>query len=202
MDPLYNGEKTKETSPLLTVSKEHRQLAKALNFGLLYGQGAKGLAEYAKRNYGVDINEEEAERHRTTFFKVYKDLRSWQKQTGRVVEITHKVRTPCGRERDFSRETNGYRYTATLNHPIQGAAAEITLYAITRISVLLSEDCRLVNVIHDEILLEVREDLAKDYAEQAKTIMEQAFLDVFPNAMPYIKGLVEAKIGKNWAETK
>ena len=186
MDPLYNGEKTKETSPLLTVSKEHRQLAKALNFGLLYGKGAKGLAEYAKRNYG----------------KVYKDIRSWQKQTGRVVEITHKVRTPCGRERDFSRETNGYRYTGTLNHPIQGAAAEITLYAITRISVLLSEDCRLVNVIHDEILLEVREDLAKDYAERAKTIMEQAFLEVFPNARPYIKGLVEAKIGKNWAETK
>jgi hypothetical protein len=42
------------------VSKEHRQLAKALNFGLLYGMGAKGLRVYARSNYGVDLTEEKA----------------------------------------------------------------------------------------------------------------------------------------------
>jgi DNA polymerase I-like protein with 3'-5' exonuclease and polymerase domains len=84
-------------------------LAKAVIFGLLYEQGAKGLAIYAKRQYGVDMTEEEAEQHRNGLFRIYKGLRKWQMATGRHVEITKKVRTPCGRERDFSRERLGYR---------------------------------------------------------------------------------------------
>ena len=184
------------------VGKSQRQLAKAVIFGLLYGQGAKGLAIYAKRQYGVDMTEEEAQKHREGLFKTYKGLRKWQMNTGRLVEITKKIRTPCGRERDFNRERLGYRYNAALNLPIQGAAAEITLHAITRLSPFLCDDCRLVNVIHDEILLEVKEDHVKAYADKAKEAMELAFLDVFPNAAPYLKGLVEAKIGKNWGETK
>ncbi len=184
------------------VGKEQRQLAKAVIFGLLYGQGAKGLAIYAKRQYGVDMTEEEAEKHRNGLFRIYKGLRKWQMATGRHVEITKKVRTPCGRERDFSRERLGYRYTAALNLPIQGAAAEITLHALIRLSPVICEDCRLVNVIHDEILLEVREDMVEEFSLKAKVAMEQAFLDVFPDATPYIGGLVEAKMGKNWEETK
>jgi len=188
--------------PKEKVGKEQRQLAKALNFGLLYGQGAKGLAEYAKRNYGVEMTVEEAEKHRAKFFKIYKGLRNWQKRTGNQVEIIQKISTPCGRIRDFSKEQRGYSYTVALNHPIQGGAAEITLYALIRLLPMLSEECRLVNVIHDEILLEVKEEKTNEYALKATEDMELAFLDVFPNAKPYLKGLVEAKIGKNWAETK
>lgn len=188
--------------PKEKIVKEHRQLAKALNFGLLYGQGAPGLAAYAKRNYGVDMTVQEAEQHRATFFKVYKGLRAWQKQTGNLTKITQKAYTPCGRIRDFSKEKRGYIYTAALNLPIQGGAAETTLNALIRITSLLNEECRLVNVVHDEIILEVNESRASEYAEKAKDSMEQAFLDVFPNAKPYMLGLVEAKIGKNWAETK
>ena len=184
------------------VGKAQRQLAKAVIFGLLYGQGAKGLSIYAKRQYGVDMTEEEAQKHREGLFKTYKGLRKWQMNTGRLVEITKKIRTPCGRERDFNRERLGYRYNAALNLPIQGAAAEITLHAIIRLSSFLCDDCRLVNVIHDEILLEVKEEKVREYAEKATKAMESAFLDVFPNAVPYMKGLVEAKTGKNWAETK
>lgn len=188
--------------PKEKVGKEQRQLAKALNFGLLYGQGAKGLAEYAKRNYGVEMTLEEAEKHRAKFFKIYKGLRNWQKRTGNMVEIIKKISTPCGRIRDFSKEQRGYSYTVALNHPIQGGAAEITLHALIRLLPILSEECRLVNVIHDEILLEVKEEKTNEYALKATEAMEMAFLDVFPNAKPYLKGLVEAKIGKNWAETK
>ena len=188
--------------PKEKIAKEHRQLAKALNFGLLYGQGASGLAVYAKRNYGVDMTVEEAEQHRGTFFKIYKGLRAWQRQMGNTTQITQKVYTPCGRVRDFSKDKLGYRYTAALNLPIQGGAAETTLNALIRLTPLLSEECRLVNVVHDEVILEVIESKADVYAAKAKEAMEQAFLDVFPNAAPYMRGLVEAKIGKNWAETK
>jgi DNA polymerase-1 len=184
------------------IGKEQRQLAKAVIFGLLYGQGAKGLARYAKSNYGVDMTEQEAERHRASLFKLYKGLLKWQISTGRIVEITHKVRTPCGRERDFSREPKGYQYTAALNLPIQGAAAEITLSAVIRINEFTCDDCQLVNVVHDEILLEVKDNRVEEFALLAKEAMEKGFLDVFPDSAPYLKGLVESKIGKNWAETK
>lgn len=188
--------------PKEAVTKPQRQLAKAVIFGLLYGQGAKGLAVYAKQQYGVEMSEEEAEKHRCALFNTYKDLRAWQKETGNLVKITGVIRTQCGRTRDFNREQEGYRFTAALNLPIQGAAAEVTLRAITRLTPLLSDECRLVNVIHDEILLEVIESCAEAVANRAKEAMEAAFLDVFPKATSYLKGLVEAKIGKNWAETK
>jgi DNA polymerase-1 len=57
------------------VTKEHRQLAKALNFGLLYGMGAKGFRQYAKSQYGLDLSEAEARRYRTAFFNAYPGLR-------------------------------------------------------------------------------------------------------------------------------
>ena len=122
--------------------------------------------------------------------------------SGGITKILGVVRTQCGRIRDFSRETKGYRYNAALNLPIQGAAAEITLHALIRISPFLCEECRLVNVIHDEILLEVVESRVEELSSKVKEAMEQAFIDVFPESNPYLKGLVEAKIGKNWAEAK
>ena len=188
--------------PKEKVTKAERQLAKAVIFGLLYGQGAKGLAVYAKRQYGVNMTEEEAEQHRNGLFRTYKGLRKWQKNTGNYVQIAQKIRTPCGRERDFSKDRLGYRYTAALNLPIQGGAAETTLCALIRIAPFICNECRLVNVVHDEILLEVIDDKVQEYAAKAQESMEQAFLDVFPNAKPYLNGLVEAKIGKNWEETK
>src|SRR5262249_26688529 len=56
------------------VTKQHRQLAKALNFGLLYGMGAAGFQRYAKSNYGVDLTEEQARQYRSAFFAAYPGL--------------------------------------------------------------------------------------------------------------------------------
>ena len=186
--------------PKDSVSKEQRQLAKAVIFGLLYGQGATGLSVYAKRQYGVEMSIAEAEKHRRNLFKTYAGLRAWQRQTGDTVQVTQVVKTACGRIRDFNREKKGYQYCAALNHPIQGAAAEITLHALIRLTLLLCEDCRLVNVVHDEILLEVRENRVSEFKELAKSAMEEAFLDVFPNSRLYLKNSVEVGVGKNWEE--
>lgn len=186
--------------PVENVGKEQRQLAKAVIFGLLYGQGAKGLAVYAKNQYGVDMSVEEAEKYRAALFRTYRGMREWQRKTGDTVHLTMKTRTPGGRIRDFSREQNGYQYTASLNHPIQGAAAEITLGALARLTPVLCDDIRLVNVVHDEILLEVKEAHVEEVMAVAKDAMEKAFLDVFPTSQPYLKGLVEASVGKNWEE--
>jgi hypothetical protein len=61
------------------VTKADRQLSKSLNFGLLYGMGAKSLAAYAASNFGVALTEAEAARHRDTFFRTYSGLRAWHR---------------------------------------------------------------------------------------------------------------------------
>ncbi len=185
------------------VSDEQRRLAKAVNFGLLYGQGAKGLAAYARANYGVEMSESEAETARNAFFSAYPDLRNWQQKTAKRAELDMKVMTPGGRVRDFRKEIKGYRYTEALNTPIQGGAAEIMLAALAALEHSINEsgiDAKLVNVIHDEIVLEA----AKEVSEQAKEILQQAMIDgmlkIFPDAAT--NGLVEANVGANWAEAK
>jgi DNA polymerase-1 len=188
--------------PLEEVTKQQRQLAKAVAFGLLYGQGAKGLARYAKQTYSVEMTVEQAEENRRSFFKTYRGLREWQKMQGKTVELTQKAYTQCGRVRDFSREEKGYRFSESLNHPIQGSAAEITLRAITRITSLLDDEIHLVNVVHDEIVVECVEHRADEVLRTIETEMVNAFLDIFPTAVPYLMGLVEGKIGKNWASLK
>ncbi len=74
--------------PKESIGKEQRQLAKAVIFGLLYGQGANGLTRYAKQQYGVEMSLEEATKHRDGFFKTYAGLRKWQQQTARNAEYS------------------------------------------------------------------------------------------------------------------
>jgi DNA polymerase-1 len=187
--------------PLEAVTKAQRQLAKAVNFGLLFGQGAAGLAKYAKTQYGVDMSLKQAEKYRQAFFDTYPGLRRWQRRTAELAEASHSVKTPSGRVRTFKRKRGKSYYTAFLNTPIQGAAGEVMLAALAALDRRLKGlDAKLVNVVHDEIVLEV----AADQAQAAKTAVEAAMvegmLSVFPRAD--CNGLVGAHSGCNWAEAK
>ncbi len=183
------------------VTKAQRQLAKAVNFGLLFGQGAAGLATYAKAQYGVDMSPKEAEKYRRAFFDTYPGLRRWQQRTAELAEASHTVRTPSGRVRTFKRKPGKSHYTQFLNTPVQGAAAEVMLSALSALHRRLRTiDAKLVNVVHDEIVLEV----AADQVTAAKTAVEEAMVEgmlaIFPRAT--CNGLVEAHAGPNWAEAK
>src|ERR1017187_6641486 len=187
--------------PLEAVTKAQRQLAKAVNFGLLFGQGAAGLAKYAKTQYGVDMSIKQAEQYRQAFFDTYPGLRRWQRRTAELAEASHSIKTPSGRVRTFKRKRGKSYYTAFLNTPVQGGAAEVMLAALAALDRRLKGlDAKLVNVVHDEIVLEV----AAEQASAAKTAVEEAMvegmLSVFPRAN--CNGLVEAHSGCNWAEAK
>ena len=187
--------------PAEKVTKDQRQAAKPVNFGLLYGQGYRGLARHAKATYGVDMTENNARLAREAFFKTYPDLKQWQQSASRKAERTKRVVTPCGRFRDFSKEARGYRYTESLNTPIQGGAAEVLMAALARLpNCLRGIDAKPVNIVHDEIVLEV----ANTDIERAKAALEKAMVDgmlaVFPQAST--RNLVESKAGNNWAEAK
>jgi len=185
------------------ITKEQRQMGKAVSFGLLFGQGARGLARYAKSAYGIDMTESEASEARAIFFKTYPELAKWQRLTGRRSKTHMRVETPGGRIRDFNRKKMGYKFTEALNTPIQGAEAEILMNTLgllpTRIK---NHSIRLVNIVHDELVFEIDETNISVATQIIEQVMVDGFLMSFPEAREMTKDLVEACVGHNWYEAK
>lgn len=152
--------------PLGAISKQDRQLAKALNFGLLYGMGAESLRSYALANYGVTLTPNEAAELRERFFRAYPGLRRWHRSQP---EGETEVRTLTGRLRVTD------RYTEKLNTPVQGSGADILKLAL---ALLYERRHRLPGVhpvlaVHDELVLEAPAHLAS----LAQVHLEQAMLE-------------------------
>lgn len=183
------------------VTKAQRQLAKACNFGLIYGMGAAGLAAYASSSYGVAMPLEAAVKARRAFFGAYPGIALWHARTKVKGATDPTVRTRGGLIRDLGKEAHGWKLTEALNTPVQGTGAEILLAALARIPAALSGlDARLVHHVHDEIMLEVAE---RD-VEAAKITLTESMVagwrDLFPDhPMP---GLVDAHAGKDWLAAK
>ena len=183
------------------VTKQERQLAKAVNFGLLYGQGAKGLKDYASSGYGVEISESEAKDYRDAWFKAYPAFAMWHGRERINSEKMMAVTTPLGRKRCFSASQEGDTFSATkaYNTPVQGGAAEVMLAALGKFPDLLSGlDAKLIAVIHDEVIVESSLEDAPSVVKVLEDAMVQGMLDVFPTASTL--GLVEAKIAESWAD--
>ncbi len=128
------------------VTKGQRQMAKAVNFGLLFGQGAKGLQAYAKASYGAELSQREAEKARAAFFTAYPGLRRWQEQQQEQARFAKQVHTPGGRCRGLDGDRQ--LATASLNTPIQGGAAECLLAALAALS--LPEGAALASFLRKE----------------------------------------------------
>jgi len=178
------------------VTKEERQMAKALNFGLIYGMSAKGLAVYAKNSYGVDMSEKEAEKFRNRFFKAYKGLNKWHMKTKR--DRAYEVRTLSGRRRKWDKREDFY-LTTRLNTPVQGSAADILKRAFTMLpEALKGTGAKIIGTVHDEILLECSAARAEEVAKILKETMEAAGR-VYLKKVPVIS---DPEVGKSWAEAK
>jgi DNA polymerase I len=182
-----------------SVDKAERQLAKAVNFGLLFGQGARGLQRYAASSYGVVMSESEARLFRLGWFKAFPKIRTWQLRQRATVERTKRAHTPSGRVRDLSCEP--VWFTRALNVPVQGGAAEAMLAALGRLPALLDGlDAFPILVVHDEILLEAATTDAAEASRRLESAMVAGYLEVFPKGPT--TGLVECGIGRTWAEAK
>lgn len=183
------------------VTKQDRQMAKAVNFGLIYGMGATTLAQYASTSYGVSMTLSDAQAARTTFFTTYPGIARWHSVTQARLYRDTVVSTQGGLRRDLRHGGRDARLTEALNTPDQGSGAECLIEALNALpSALRGLDARLVLHVHDEIVLEVAAadvDRAKVALVKA---MEYGFNVLFPNAaMP---GLVEAHAGPNWHDAK
>jgi DNA polymerase-1 len=173
------------------VTKEHRQVAKSLNFGLLYGMGAPGLRQYAATNFGVKLTEEEAGQYRAAFFKTYPGLRAWHQRIGRTKDQAIATRTLTGRHR-----RNVTRFTEKLNTPVQGTGADGLKLAL---SLLWERREQMpgafpVLVAHDEIVVEA--DAAQ--ADAAAAWLRQAMVDAMAPLIDPVPVEVEVQIGRTW----
>ena len=185
--------------------KLRRQVAKSANFGLLFGAGAKGLRNYAGA-MGITMTIEEAEAVRDTFHSTYSGIHKWQKANAVASDSTQgdrwtEVRIPVsGMRRFLPGDMN--RVTVRCNTPVQGAGAAVMKSALGALWPLLLEagedQARLSAVVHDEILLLVREGTEAHWESTLQGAMETAEAKWLGDIPP----LAEAKSGKTWAEAK
>jgi DNA polymerase-1 len=181
------------------VTKEERQHAKAVNFGFLFGQGAQGFVNFAKDTYDVDVTIEEAIEAKSKFLETYPDLKRWQVRIRSNAKLSLKVKTPCGFVRRFKEAK--HTYNQSLNTPIQGGAAEVLLKALALLDKALDQSkAKIVNCIHDEIILESLED----YKDEASKILEDSMIAAFSAVFPTgsTKNLIETKSAENWRNAK
>jgi DNA polymerase-1 len=194
------------SKPSEEATPEERKLGKVLNFGLLYGAGPSTFRTRARVDYGLDLSLEDAQRFREVFDQAYTQLRQWQMENQREAKRRDHIKPPGGRVVSFRDPSDCY--TGSRNYPIQSAAADLQLLAIQRVHQKQQETAvpgYLVNFVHDELVLEVREAAAEEISTLLRDQMVQAFLDLFkehPEAGLIAHGLVEVRSGPNYAELK
>ena len=184
--------------PLDKVTKEERQLGKSLNFGLAFGLGAKGLVDYARWNYGVTLTEDEAYSHVKKFFDTYSGYATWQGKMRDRAAKTMQTSTVLGKTRKL--QPIGM-YTRSVNHPVQGSAAEVVITALNKLHIEVdNRTIKLILSVHDEIILEVDHGYDDDAVTLLEDKMVEAYQDLFPRGVT--NKLVEVKQGATWADTK
>ncbi len=185
--------------PLEEVTPEMRRLAKAVNFGLSYGQTAYGLAQT------TGLTQAEAEDFIRAYFERFPKVREYIDCTKALATRQGYVETLLGRRRYFpelqpgSRATHSVRQAAermAINAPIQGTAADIINIATIRLHRTLHERglrAQMILQVHDELVVEAPDEEVATIALLMREVMENAF---------QLKAPLKAdlKVGQNWEE--
>jgi DNA polymerase I-like protein with 3'-5' exonuclease and polymerase domains len=174
------------------VTRDDRQLAKAVNFGLLFGLGVKGLRGYARSNYGLDLTEAQAAHYRRAFFTAYPGLERWHRQAGN--SRAAECRTLGGRRRLLDDKTP---FTHRLNTPVQGTEADGAKLAMALLWERRAECLGAFPVLfcHDEIVVECD----ADQVVAVRGWLTQAMVEAMTPLIDPVPVEVEAKVGRTWA---
>ena len=184
--------------PLEKVSQEMRRKAKALNFGIIYGMGPQGFARSA------GIKQIEAKKFIEKYFDKFKKVAEYMTDVRNEAHDKGVVKTLFSRRRQLPEiyssipELIHQAQRMAINFPIQGTAADLTKMAMIKIHDQIHKnykegEVKMLLQVHDEIVLEAKENLTKKIAKESKEIMETIYkLDA-----PLV---AEAKIGNNWRD--
>ena len=197
---------------LSEVSKEQRTASKAINFGLIYGMSPKGLVAYMK-SFGIGISLAEAQRFHAAFFKLYGNYRPYHSRLWKRADREFRengevlLETLSGRVRRLTEDDMRYkseqdlskkwpRKTVVYNTPVQSLASD----GLKQTLVLLwphlkALNARPVNLVHDEIIIECRKDVAAEMLGILPDCMVRG-MECYLKKVPVV---VEAKIADSWA---
>ena len=178
------------------VTKDQRRISKAINFGLIFGQGPQGLSVAA----GIPFAD--AKTFIATYFEVYSGVKNYMEETKALAHKLGYVETLFGRRRSLPEihstmhQVRAQAERMAINMPVQGTDADLMKLAMIEVQKVLpsiSKDTRMLLQVHDELLFEVPEKEVKKVAQFVKETME----NVEKLAVPIV---VETKAGKNWEE--
>ncbi|HKY03284.1 MAG TPA: DNA polymerase, partial [Blastocatellia bacterium] len=180
--------------PLDAVSKDQRGAAKQLNYGIMYGLGAPGLAAR------IDCSVEEADGLIRKYFAAYSGVAAWLREAGDRAVRERENRTRSGRLINFTYDANDRSQVAATqrlgkNAPIQGSSADIIKRALARVyDGLKGLDARVINCIHDEIVVEAAEKDARD----AALVLEREMVEAAREFISSIPVTVDTTVSDAW----
>ena len=186
------------------VTKQERKLAKAVNFGLLYGMSPGGLRNYARASYGVEMTKEKAERYWQHFFETYPGLRAWHDREYLQLKKhgSTESRTLTGRRR-----TGVTKLTERLNSPVQGTGADGIKLALALLYERRGECPGAVPIlaVHDEVVVECREEQAEEVEAWLVKAMVDGMEEVLNSGLgtdhpERVPVKVEAEVVDSWGE--
>jgi DNA polymerase-1 len=181
--------------PMAEMTGLVRRRAKAINFGIIYGISAFGLARQ------LQIEAGEAKAYIDAYFGRYPGIRAYMERTREEARIHGYVLTPFGRRcwvpgiADRNAAKRAYAERQASNAPLQGGAADIIKRAMVRLPAALAAAGlrgRMLLQVHDELLFETHADEAPALAEVVRDVMQRA-------AVLSVPLVVETGIGESWA---
>lgn len=177
------------------VTKAERQAAKAINFGLIFGAGAKTLREQAISSYGIAMSMEEAQEAKAFFHAKYQRLSQWQQEAVADANACGYSESPYVK---LTRHYDDRVYTLAMNYPVQSGAWEVLAFAIVYIDARLPKDAsiRISHHVYDELCLVARDDQVMTAAMLLRDGFLHGFKTVFPQGST--RGLVEIGAGQTW----
>ncbi len=186
--------------PLAEMDPMTRRKAKAINFGIIYGISAFGLANNLRITQGEAKAFIEAYFDRYPGIKDYMNAAKAQARERGYVETLfgRRIHIPAIKEKNPARRSFGDR--AAINAPIQGTAADIIKRAMIRVPPALAEaklSARMLLQVHDELLFEVPEGEVDDTIALVREVMENASAPALTLSVPLV---ADAGVGDNWDE--
>ncbi len=183
--------------PVADMDAATRRRAKAINFGIIYGISAFGLAN------NLGISRTEASDYIKSYFEKFPGIKAYMDAAKTEAHEFGYVKTIFGRKchikgiKDRNQAVRGFAERQAINAPIQGGAADIMRRAMIRMpgAIAKIEGARMLLQVHDELVFEVPENGADELIEAVKAAMEKAPLPAVNISVPLV---VEAHAAKNW----
>ena len=184
--------------PVSEVTPDLRSRAKAVNFGIVYGQQAYGLSQ------SLHISMAEARDMIDRYYEAYPGVRTFLDNVVARAKQTGYAETMYGRRRHIPElkaknpQLRGFGERTAMNHPMQGTAADIIKIAMIRVDERLRREnlrSRLILQVHDELIVEC----PAAQAETAAALLEEEMENVVQLSVPLT---AEAHWGRNWLEAK